>query len=161
MALSVEWSELLPWAGTFLGAAAVSSLWLVRYRKEKREFKAAEDFLRNGQYIDCLRHLSKADESWDFNAANSKPKTVVRDIDRLIAIVEMIGDAAARSGASVETKELLFALREDRTLYSDKAHYKFGSFTLKGEFAVRAEQLAREIGQHRSRLRASYSHLLH
>ncbi len=160
MSLSIKWDELLPWAGIFLAAAVPSAIWLARSKKEKREFREAEECLASGRYVECIRHLSKADESWAFNVANATPKAIVRDFDRLISIVEMIGKATAESGTTVDAKELLSALKEARAIASDKAHYKFGSFTLKEEFDLKARHLAREIAQHRSNFRMNYMRLL-
>ena len=160
MAVSIEWKELFPWVGTFVAAAVASLIWLARRKKEAKEFRDAESCLRNGQYLDCIRHLSKADEKWAFNVANSTPKTIVRDFDRLIAIVEMITDAAAKSGISLDSEEFLKLLKEARGIASDKSHYKFGTFTLKKEFAAKAGQLASDISEHRSDFRAKYSKLL-
>ena len=111
MAIRVEWSELLPWIGTFTAAAVVTLIWLVRRRKEKREFTEAEECLKRGQYIECLRHLSNAHENWQINTANLTPKNMLRDIDRLIALIEMTGEATTRLGSPVDIKELLSALK--------------------------------------------------
>ena len=160
MAIRVEWSELLPWIGTFTAAAVVTLIWLVRRRKEKREFTEAEECLKRGQYIECLRHLSNAHENWQINTANLTPKNMLRDIDRLIALIEMTGEATTRLGSPVDIKELLSALKGWRAVFSDKKHFKFGSHTLKQEFAEQEQTLARKIGRLRSTLRSTYSQLI-
>jgi hypothetical protein len=160
MSVTIEWNELLRWAPLFVPAAVLCFIWFRRRRKEKEEFGEAESCLKNGLYVDCLDHLSKADENWRFNAANSTPKTVVQDIDRLVAMVELIGLATAQAGTHCDTADLLVALKEYRAIYSDKKHFRFGSFTLKSESAARAEQLAKDIGERRVRLRACYMSVL-
>ena len=160
MAIPVEWSELLPWIGTFTAAAVVTLIWLVRSRKEKREFAEAEECLKLGQYTECLRHLSSAHENWRLNTANLTPKNILRDIDRLIALIEMIAESMARLGSPADINELLLALKEWRAVFSDKKHFKFGSHTLKPEFAEQEQSLERRIGNLRTTLRNTYSPLV-
>jgi len=160
MSIRVEWNELLPWIGTFTAAAVVTMIWLVRSKREKMEFTEAEECLKNEQYIECLRHLSKAHENWQLNMANLTPKNILRDIDRLIALIQMIGVATTKLGSPVDIKQLLTALKEWRAIFSDKSHYKFASHTLKQEFAEREQTLERQFGELRSGRRGSYSQLL-
>ncbi len=160
MAIRVEWNELLPWIGTF-GAAAIATLvWLARSRKEKREFAEAEGCIERGQYAECLRHVSTADENWHLNTASLTPKNIVRDIGRLIAIVELIGTATAKLGSPANVEELLVALKEWQAVFSDKKHFKFGSHTLKPDFAEQEQRLERKIGLLRTTLRGTYSQLI-
>ena len=135
-------------------------IWLVRSRKEKREFAEAEECLKLGQYTECLRHLSSAHENWRLNTANLTPKNILRDIDRLIALIEMIAESMARLGSPADINELLLALKEWRAVFSDKKHFKFGSHTLKPEFAEQEQSLERRIGNLRTTLRNTYSPLV-
>lgn len=157
MDIHVEWRELLPWIGTFTAAAVASSIWLVRSRNEKKEFADAEECLKRGEYVNCLRHLGKAHENWQLNTASLTPKNILRDIDRLIALIEMIGEVTGRLGSPADIEELLSALKDWRAIFSDKKHFKFGSHTLKPEFAEHEQRLERRIGHLRTEIRSTYS----
>ena len=150
MAFTIEWKELIWPVMIGAPAAIVSILWLIRFRKERGSFKEAEKCIQHGEYLEAIRHLSQADEKWGFNIANSTPKSVVKDIDRLIQIVEMIADAASRSGAPLQPKGLLQALTERKQIYANKANFKFGTFKLKNEIAIRDNQLNPIINDERS-----------
>jgi len=152
MAIRIEWSELLPWAGVFASAAVVALKWSARNRKEQREFAEAEAWLRRGKYVECLRHLVDAHDDWRLNQLNLTPSNIVRDIDRLIALIEMIGAATAGLGSPADVAELLQALREWRAVFADKRHFKWGSHTLKPEFAEQERALEQKIGQLRTTL---------
>lgn len=160
MAIRVEWNELLPWMGTFGAAAVVTLVWLVRSRKEKREFAEAEACIERGQYAECLRHLGHADDNWHLNTASLTPKNMVRDIGRLIAITELIGTATAKLGSPANVDDLLAALKQWQAVFSDKKHFKFGSHTLKPEFAEQEQRLERRIGLLRTSFRSTYSRLI-
>ena len=156
-----NWFEILVIGGFFVLAALISLLWFRRYRKEKQEVKVAKECLESGQYIAALRHLSNADENWGFNNAHATPKNMVRDLDRLAAIIEMIGDVTDRLGTPVYTNEILTTVKDLRNVFSIKKHYKFGTFDLKKEFETQAGHLLNEIEQRRSKFQQSYLHLLH
>ena len=160
MTAGSNWVELLGWGVIFVVAAVLVWKSLARLRKEKAEFAEAEACLQQGQNIECLRHLGRAHEAWAINQASLTPRNIVRDIDRLIVIVEMIGEATSRSGAPAAVSELLTALQEWRAVFSDRRHFRFGSHRLKPEFFEQEQQIERKIGQLRTNLRDSYAQLL-
>lgn len=111
--------------------------------------------MKRGQYVECLRHLRDAHENWSLNQLNLTPSNIMRDIDRLIALIEMIGTATAGLGSPADVGELLSALREWRAVFADKKHFKWGFHTLKPEFAEQERALEQKIGQLRTTLHST------
>lgn len=138
----------------------VVALWWRRAKRERNALQVADGLLSQGQFKQALEQLGKAEREWTYNVSSSTPDTVVGDTQRLSKIIDLMLDTATKCGERWNADTLSRALQERAQIYANKSNFKFGSFTLKPEFALRDNELEASIQAGREELRRRCASIL-
>jgi len=142
----------------FFALCALGSIvfWTLYRARKQRSFKRGMVCLGNRQFSQALCCFGQAEIDWGINIAHKTPKTIVRDLDRLDAIVAKVAEVALECGHIVDVSNLHEMIQARKEISSNRKYLKFGSHSLKNAILERDRQIVNSIEKMRSQLRSIY-----